>query len=349
MTEQEFLQQLERALLKLNETERKDIIRDFAEYFASGRAEGKQTSDMIAALGSPEELAVELLKVYSEDELVYVTHLEQEDDVKHVVIKSDQADIRILPSPTGKVYTELSEKAGQTVVDIEREEDTLKITIRAKETKFKILGISFIFSKDSHSVVTIYLPEKLYETVNVKSDHGEISIEHLQMKQLLIRSDQGRTELRHILSSKSEVFVDTGRIVTKDCNFTEAQLKTDTGRIVVKRSKAERWNIETDTGRIVLKHAAGDITAHTDTGRIIYEAQDVTSPLYLKTDTGNIELLTNEPLQNATVKAKTDMGKISIYGDRKRTAVFGDGILPISLKTDMGNISVKRIKEEILM
>ncbi|WP_332646515.1 DUF4097 family beta strand repeat-containing protein [Lysinibacillus sp. 54212] len=349
MTEQGFLQQLERALLKLNETEKKDIIRDFTEYFASGRAEGKQTSEMIAALGSPEELAVELLKVYSEDEFVQVTHLEQEDDVKHVVIKSDQADIRILPSPTGKVYTELSEKADQTRVDIEREQDTLKITIRAKESKFKILGISFIFSKDSHSVVTIYLPEKLYETMNVKSDQGEISIEHLQMKQLSVRSDQGRTELRHILARETDLLVDTGRIVTKDCNFTAAKLKTDTGRIVVKRSKAERWNLETDTGRIVLKHAGGEISARTDTGRIIYESQAVTSPIHLKTDTGNIELLTTEPLQNATVKAKTDMGKIMIYGDKKRTAVFGDGALPISLKTDMGNISIKMIKEEILM
>ncbi|MFL0504863.1 HAAS signaling domain-containing protein [Ureibacillus sp. 179-F W5.1 NHS] len=42
MTEEVFLKKLEAELGLLKEEERKNIIRDFKEYFANGKAEGKK-------------------------------------------------------------------------------------------------------------------------------------------------------------------------------------------------------------------------------------------------------------------------------------------------------------------
>ena len=65
MTEQQFLNELELALTGLPADERNDILSDIKEYFASGREDGKTDSDIAASLGSPKEIAQELLRNFT--------------------------------------------------------------------------------------------------------------------------------------------------------------------------------------------------------------------------------------------------------------------------------------------
>jgi len=61
MNKKEFLLELERHLNRLPKNEREEILQDYNEYFMSAEAEGKSDSQIIAALGSPKQLAKELL------------------------------------------------------------------------------------------------------------------------------------------------------------------------------------------------------------------------------------------------------------------------------------------------
>lgn len=64
MTEKQFMEQLDANLSKVSAEERQDMLEDYQEHFAMGKAEGK-TEEMIAeALGSPEKIAKELLANY---------------------------------------------------------------------------------------------------------------------------------------------------------------------------------------------------------------------------------------------------------------------------------------------
>ncbi len=60
----EFLQQLNASLKRLSEKERADILKDYEEHFTFGLEEGKSEEEIVASLGSPAQIAKELLADY---------------------------------------------------------------------------------------------------------------------------------------------------------------------------------------------------------------------------------------------------------------------------------------------
>ncbi|WP_445487591.1 HAAS signaling domain-containing protein [Niallia sp. 03133] len=64
MTKEQFLKQLHSALNRLSHEERQDIIQDYEEHFLIGLEEGKTEKEIADALGSPNQIAKELLASY---------------------------------------------------------------------------------------------------------------------------------------------------------------------------------------------------------------------------------------------------------------------------------------------
>ncbi len=64
MTKDQFLKQLDSALHKLSRSERQDILHDYEEHFEVGLEEGKTEEQIAASLGSPNQIANELLTSY---------------------------------------------------------------------------------------------------------------------------------------------------------------------------------------------------------------------------------------------------------------------------------------------
>lgn len=64
MTKDQFLKSLESALKPLSQAERQDIIQDYEEHFLIGLEEGKSEEKIADALGSPNQIAKELLASY---------------------------------------------------------------------------------------------------------------------------------------------------------------------------------------------------------------------------------------------------------------------------------------------
>ncbi|MBS4223928.1 HAAS signaling domain-containing protein [Lederbergia citrea] len=64
MTKYQFLRLLESSLSKISLEERQDILKDFEEHFAIGLEEGKTEEEISAALGSPRNIAKELVATH---------------------------------------------------------------------------------------------------------------------------------------------------------------------------------------------------------------------------------------------------------------------------------------------
>ncbi|WP_188455138.1 HAAS signaling domain-containing protein [Virgibacillus oceani] len=64
MTKFQFLNQLNSSLKGLSSEEREDILQDFEEHFANGSVEGKSEEQIADSLGSPNQIAKELLATY---------------------------------------------------------------------------------------------------------------------------------------------------------------------------------------------------------------------------------------------------------------------------------------------
>lgn len=64
MTKEQFIKQLNSALYKLPKSERQDILQDYEEHFGIGIEEGKTEEQIASSLGSPNQIAKELLASY---------------------------------------------------------------------------------------------------------------------------------------------------------------------------------------------------------------------------------------------------------------------------------------------
>lgn len=73
MNKEQFLDNLERALGKLSQGEREEIIRDFQEHFLIGVEEGKTEEEIAKSLGSPQQIAKELLATYHLEKVTATT------------------------------------------------------------------------------------------------------------------------------------------------------------------------------------------------------------------------------------------------------------------------------------
>lgn len=342
MTEETFYKQLELGLKRLSEEERKDIIRDFREHFTSARAEGKTDVEIIEALGPVDLLAEELLEAYAEPTTETTVEMEPINvpNFNKVDIVSDSADLTIIPSKDEKPYIHVRDKDGKTVTKMDVINDTLKIRIN-RENAFKnffFFQINMNFSSDVH--VIIQLPQQLYEQILVKNDNGKIQIAEQQAKAIGLETDNGKIILKSLLASKMKAETDNGRIEIEKSHFTQAVFSTDNGRIVSKNSKADKFEFSTDNGRIELNDVVGEIHATTDNGRIEGYIPVITKPIVFKSDNGSITLTTDEKIENAALSVKSDFGRISVYGEKGKSFVFGEGNIPIRLKTDAGRITV---------
>ncbi|CAM3892892.1 DUF1700 domain-containing protein [Cohnella lubricantis] len=64
MNREQFIDQLNRSLRRLPNEERLDIVQDFQEHFDIGLEKGKTEEEIAASLGSPAQIAKELLAVH---------------------------------------------------------------------------------------------------------------------------------------------------------------------------------------------------------------------------------------------------------------------------------------------
>lgn len=64
MTKKQFLSQLDSALKSLPADERQDILQDYQEHFDIGMEKGNTEEEIAASLGSPTQIAKELLAAY---------------------------------------------------------------------------------------------------------------------------------------------------------------------------------------------------------------------------------------------------------------------------------------------
>lgn len=64
MNKKQFLSKLESSLKSLPANERQDILQDFEEHFAIGLQEGKTEEQISASLGSPHQIAKDMVAAY---------------------------------------------------------------------------------------------------------------------------------------------------------------------------------------------------------------------------------------------------------------------------------------------
>lgn len=337
MTEQQFLRELELALTKLPTEERNDILSDIKEYFRNGREDGKTEIDIASSLGSPKEIAQELLenhvpeKIETNNKMIHVPH----SNFSNVMMDIDYGSLNVFPSETDETFIELIGENEKLELTANVVNDTLSIQLKTK--KFKFFSFLFLIKEMK---VNVALPKKLYSSIVMKTDNGRIRAEKILGKTIKATSDNGSIGLKEFASSVLDVETDNGRIDLEKIQVDKLSTQTDNGRIELRNIDAVQIRTKTDNGRIMMENVNGDITGKTDNGRISLLTTTLDRMIDLETDNGSIHVEAENEPTNVTIQAKTDFGGINILGEKNTRTVIGLGTNKVKLSSDNGKITV---------
>ncbi|NYF25485.1 DUF4097 family beta strand repeat-containing protein [Sporosarcina sp. JAI121] len=341
MTENQFIGELETALKQLPAEERNDIIQDIREYFTDGREDGKSESEIATSLGSPTNIAAELLASYSfeENEVEMTSTNEiitiQDNQFTNVDIDVQHGALFIRPSDNLITTVELIGSNEKLQLTAEVVGDTL--FVRLKSLRHWLLMFNFNIKAVT---LNVFIPKKLYQSIAMKTDNGRISAEKLLGKKVDANADNGRIQLREIAATTLVAETDNGRIDIVKVQADHLRTKTDNGRIEMHYVDADSIAAESDNGRIELKHVSGSIVGITDNGRITLQTDSLDRNIDFQTDNGSIVIQSSSEPKNVSIHAKTGHGKIDIFGERNSRTVIGAGGHTIRLKSDNGRITV---------
>ncbi|GIN92329.1 hypothetical protein J6TS1_25060 [Siminovitchia terrae] len=240
----------------------------------------------------------------------------------NIDVNTNSSRIEILPTKDSTATAELSGEVGKGekfTFDADVKHDTLLVRLKNKQ-KF----IHFDFYPTSPLSLKVYLPEKEYDSMQIKNNNGRVHVERMETEELIVDIDNGRIELSDIKGSS-------------------VRAKSANGRIDAKNIRGASFTTRLYNGRINLEDVEGEISGQTSNGRISLITDNLDRPIDLGTDNGRIEILATKEPENATFDIRVGNGKVNVFGEpNRKEAVFGNGENLIKLSTSNGSVTVSK-------
>lgn len=169
--------------------------------------------------------------------------------------------------------------------------------------------------------INVYLPEKQYNSLEISSNNGYVSVKKVRAADVSVRANNGRVELEDIDSQNLNTSVHNG--------FTS-----------IKNAAAKTVQAKGNNGKITLSNVEGSLKGETHNGSIALETEELDRDIDFKTHNGKVKITTKKEPSNVQFNVSVDNGKVDILNKYDSNAVIGKGKNIIKLATHNGNISV---------
>ncbi len=247
-----------------------------------------------------------------------------EGDFDKIYIKSNTADVELLPAKDGKCKVVCQEKEAEAH-KVWVENGTLRIEVSKAKWYNKISFISIGTEK-----ISVYLPEAEYASLTVITDTGDISLpKTFIFATVKLESDTGDISCS-VASENLVIKTDTGDVKLSG-DAGKIHIETDTGDITLNGVLGISLEFESDTGDVLLKNSIleGKLEAETNTGDIEFDRFDA-KEIFVETDTGDVE---GSLLSHKIFFVETDTGDVdvpkSVSGGR------------CEIETDTGDVEIR--------
>ena len=258
-------------------------------------------------------------------EKYFLSAYEPSADFSDISIKTDTADIFILPSDDEKCKVVCYE-AENAMHSVSAENGVL--TVNAVDTRkwFEYIGINF-----ETPTITVYLPENEYSSLVIKEKTGDIEIsDNFSFGNIDISVSTGDVECFASAAETAKISTTTGDIDLENMSAGIIELSVSTGSVSVSSVKCEndiKVSVSTgktqltditcrsvisrgSTGDILLKNviAAEKFSIERSTGDVKFDASDA-SEIFVETDTGDVS---GSLLTEKIFIAESDTGNVEV-------------------------------------
>lgn len=223
-------------------------------------------------------------------------------NIEAIDISVNNAKVEIFSTKDSKISVELSGKVtNNNKKRLSVTENGNTLSIRSVNQTNKLISFNFF---STILKLRVYLPEKLYESLQIDIDNGSLHAEQFNIKDLYAATKNGSINMDNITA--------------------------DTVKVSSKNGKISLYNVD------------GEINGKTNNGSISLITDDLDRSIEFKTNNGSIKIQTKQEPTNAIFDVRVGNGKIKIFGDSNWATVVGNGDNLIKLSADNGSITVTK-------
>ncbi|WP_438349818.1 DUF4097 family beta strand repeat-containing protein [Paenibacillus sp. FA6] len=260
----------------------------------------------------------------------------KDENFTNIKISINDARVELIPTNEADAFIEISGRGSRNKVSATVQDSILSIVY--KEASPKLYNFDIVPKSET---LKVYVPKKLYDTVQIQSSNGSISAEDMEASEVNVKANDGRIELRDIYADSIIIESDNGRIKAENMIGSTIKAKANDGRIEFKRIQADLVSAVADNGKIGLEEIKGKLSANANDGQIELLTDSLDYPIDFTTNNGRIDILTASEPTNATIHAQADNGSIKIFGEERSNVTIGSGEVKINLSSKDGKITVE--------
>ncbi|MGN0633505.1 MAG: DUF4097 family beta strand repeat-containing protein [Oscillospiraceae bacterium] len=260
------------------------------------------------------------------------------DDCKNIDINiSEAADVNILKSTDGRMYLE-AENIAKDRFSVSGGE-TAKIDYKAEKfgLRFEFFGMKETYFSSS---VTLYLPEDMYDRIDINTSCGDVRINGISADKLILSNSCGSVSLDGCTFTAASIDLELGDVEINDCGFESLDISDSCGDIELERVTVNgRLESENELGNTEFKNlTAGSAEVESSCGDVELEDSVLKGESHFDLELGDASLHFAD--SNYDFRLDTELGEVEINGRSAASADYQRGSVIISVENSCGDISV---------
>jgi lia operon protein LiaG len=236
----------------------------------------------------------------------------QNSDISSIEINISSADLMLHPSGENEIIVEMNGKISKKLkkklkLDVQESGNKLTIGLLGEEQIKLNIGVLIVDTR-----VEVFLPQKIYDSLNIKTSSGDMEIQDFKAKETI--------------------------------------LKTSSGSLMIRDFHGKEHHFQSSSGEIILENVTGDITAESSSGDISIQLENETGDIDAKTSSGDVTIeYRDQPASlNLDFKGSSGDGEILIDGvkfeensEHKIRGTIGSGDYKLNVRTSSGDFVLR--------
>lgn len=181
------------------------------------------------------------------------------------------------------------------------------------------VGISFNFDffDDKQQYVYLYLPEGLYDSINVSTSNERVVIEDVEAEnEIYADSSNSQISIKNVDAPKVSASSSNNKVSIENVTTEVLKLETTNGKLELKDVTADILKAETSNEKVSFDNVSGaDAVINTTNGELILNEVYFDSSLDASTSNSDAKLVLAGKRDDYYYDLRTSNGKISIDGD----------------------------------
>lgn len=341
MTKSEYMNALQNKLECFNRELQQEIVEDYEQHFAEGIAAGKTEEEIVAELGSIEDMIQELPEedIRHDDQPLEKGSLDNTytGEYKAVVIDGGIANVSLRPSDDGQIHLSYRNDGNELVQQEYRfyqyeEEGVFYAGVKqdrnASEKEAKRAVKIMLFGKtldlgsfdlertfqniwkggDSNVRLDVRIPMGM-PAVTVKTVSGNLSVQDVTPQQLDLCSTSGDVEIRHVTVDSLRLNTTSGDVTARQTYASDADVHTASGDVELDDTEVAVLHFEGASGDISGKRVRGtEATIGTGSGDI--ELDGCFERYSVRTGSGDVDVRAETGARN--IRITTGSGDVEL-------------------------------------